>query len=102
MDSQFNPIVPVTDDGSNHKKIGPIITTFVTIIVIIALALYLFASKSNNQQLIPNDNSSVATEQSSAGKSSGSIQTITNTSDDVQSIQNDLNNSTIGIDSQNF
>jgi uncharacterized protein YpmB len=77
-------------DTKSPKKVGPIIVIFVIIVIIIALALYFFASKSNNQQT-PVDNSSVA-----------AVQPITNTSDDIQSIQNDLNNSTKGIDSQNF
>ncbi len=91
-----------TNSPIPSKKIGPIIAVFVIIVVIIAAVLYFVGSNSNKPVPSTSDNSSVATQQADVNQAVSSVQPITNTSDDVQSLQNDLNNSTTGIDGQNF
>jgi flagellar basal body-associated protein FliL len=81
--------------NSEHKKIGPIISTLVIVLVLIIAALYIFASKVSQHA-----NTDAMTD--SAASSSQTVQPITNDSDDVQSIQADLNASTRGVDNQSF
>ena len=78
---------------AEQKKIGPIISTLIIVLILIMAALYIFASQVT-QQTLPTDDSTDA--------SSTTVQPITNNSDDVQSMQNDLNASTQGLNSQNF
>ncbi|GEM_PF-497665 len=97
--------------GNSHKKVGPIVATLVVILVIIIAAIYIFASKVNKQPL-PNDNQTVGTVQNSqpiapqtnqpVSASTDSVAPINNSADDLQSLQNDLNNSTVGVDAQNI
>ncbi len=118
MDSQLNqssptsipPISPVNNGGSSaigngHKKVGPIIATLVIVLILIIAALYVFASRIN-QQAIPYDNTtadqSSATDQSTTPPSPQTIKPVTGKSDNVTSLQSDLNASTNGVDSQNF
>ena len=82
---------PTASDSKGHKKVGPIIAALVITLVLIIAALYIFAS-SLNQQAVPTDDVTAA----------ASVQPITNNSTDVQSLQNDLDNSTTGLDNQNF
>ncbi len=113
--SPFAPATPTPskdNGGTNHKKVGPTIVIFIIIVTIIFLATYLFASNSNKQQQIPTNDSSIAAKgsvnasQAAIGsqvdQSGQTVQPITNTGDDLQSLQNDLNNSTTGVDNQNF
>ena len=78
-----------------HRKVGPIITVLVIVLILIIGALYLFASKTNApapENTMTND----------ATAASQEVQPVTNTSDDVSSIEADLNASTQGLDQQNF
>lgn len=89
--------------GSNNskKKIGPIIVTLVVVLVIIIAALYIFASKVNHEQppeIYRSEHNTVSTN----NNEDVSVQPITNKSDDVQSLQDDLNKSVEGLDSQDF
>lgn len=61
------------------KNVGPIIGTLVVIIVLIAVALYVFASHINRQALINEEINSTST-------------TMVNGGDDIQTLKNDLNN----------
>src|SRR5690242_16756626 len=81
--------------ANGQKKVGPIIATLVIVLILIIAALYLFASRIN-QPSLPSDTS---TDSASASQS---VQPVTGTSDDPHSLQNDLNNSTTGLDKQNF
>ena len=72
-----------------HKNVGPIIATLVIILVLIIGALYIFASRIN-QQAIPSDAETTTT----------TVTTITNKSDDVKSLQSDLNTSASGLNGQ--
>ena len=92
-----NATLPGTDNG--HKKVGPIVATLVIILILIIAALYLFASRVN-QQPIPTDTASVAVDSSSTDTQT--VAPINNSADDPQSLQNDLNSATNGVSSQNF
>ncbi len=107
MDLQNNTPIPsqnmtkneppsqIVNNAGSNKKIGPTIAIFVILIILISIAIFLFASKANHNQLPPLENSqSIATQQA--------VEPITNTNDDVHSLQTDLNNSTTGVDTQNF
>lgn len=75
--------------GKAEKKVGPIVATLIIVLILIIVALYLFASKVNP----PATPSDTATEQTG---------TAVTTQTDVQNLQNDLNNATNGLDQQNF
>ncbi len=101
MPANTSPIMPAAHP--EHKKVGPIIATLVIVLVLVIAALYLFASRIN-QQSAPIDaaaSTNTAPQQTTASQSQ-SVQPVTNNSDDIQSIQADLNASTNGVDSQNF
>ncbi len=92
---------------TSTKKVGPVIAIFVVLVLIIVAVIYLFASRSNMQQQVPVDNAiasqlPAAATQGINNENSQTVQPIMNTTDDLQSLQNDLNNSTAGIDTQNF
>jgi cell division protein FtsN len=72
-----------------EKKVGPIVATLIIVLILIIAALYLFASKVN-QPAIPTD-ASVTTGNAAPASAQ-----------DIQSLQNDLNSSTNGLDKQNF
>ena len=72
---------------SGEKKVGPIVATLIIVLVLIIAALYLFASKAN-QPAIPTDASMQAANAS--------------TSIELNSLQKELDNSTAGLDKQNF
>jgi len=78
-----------------HKKVGPIIATLVIVLVLIIAALYIFASKVSQRTASDQMTDRPAT-------TSATVQAVTNKSDDLNSIQADLNASTNGVDQQNF
>ena len=78
--------------SENKKNIGPIIATLVIVLILIIGALYIFASHIS-QQTLPAD---------ALNTSTTTVQVITNKSDDVNSLQNDLNSSIDGLNKQNF
>lgn len=101
--------------GSDHsKKLGPIMATFVIVIILVAAGLYIFASQMNKQQppttTTPANldiNTQVRASQQSQAQDqtpapSPTIAPVTSKSTDVNSLQADLNASTNGLDGQNF
>jgi len=105
MDTQQNsPLTPNTSaiDPNGHKKVGPIIATLVIVLILIIAALYVFASRLN-QQAVPTDESTAPTvDNNYATTTSTQVQPVSSKADDVKSLQADLNVSTYGVDSQNF
>lgn len=102
------PIAPITPP--EHKKVGPIIATLVIILILVIAALVMFASRLNQTQDTTTDNTAdtssntqvTTNDTSSTSASLETVKPITNTADDAQSLQTDLNNSTTGLDNQNF
>ena len=86
---------PTQIETTKSKKVGPIIVTLIIILVVIIGVLYFFAS-TLNKQAIPTDGSLAGDD------STTTVKPITNTDNDIQSLQNDLNNSTAGVLEQNF
>jgi len=82
--------------GGAPKKVGPIIMGSIVVLVIIAVGIYFFATRTDR------DNMPAPTNQTGASTTVQTVKPITNTADDPQSLQNDLNNSTTGLDSQTF
>ena len=87
----MNETTPV--EQPSEKKVGPIVATLIIVLVLIIAALYVFASKVN-QPAIPTD--------ASMGETASTSNTVPNSPQDIQSLQNDLNSSTNGLDKQNF
>lgn len=84
---------PMNDEP--NKKVGPIISTLVIVLILIIAALYIFASKVSQRTATDQ-----MTDQPAA--TSTTVTPVTNNSDDLNSIQSDLNVSTNGVDNQNF
>ncbi len=80
-----------TEQENGHKKVGPIIATLVIVLILIIGALYIFASRMN-QQTLPADITIDTTTRT--------VKEITNTSDDINSLNNDLNSSAGGLEGQ--
>ena len=76
---------------NGHKKVGPIVATLVIVLILIIGALYMFASHIN-QQALPGDSITSTT--------TGTVVPVTNTADDVKSLQDDLNSSANGLNGQ--
>lgn len=87
-----------------HKKVGPIVVTLVVVLVLVIVALYIFASKISQQNPLDmtNADGDVPTTTQSQPAAVQAVPTVTGTSTDVQSLQNDLNTSVNGVDNQNF
>ena len=96
MNNQNMP--PVTPAPHTDKKVGPIISSLIIVLVLIFAALYLFASRIT-QPSLTDDSTSGDTQTAS---SSNGVKPVTSTSTDVKSLQSDLNASTNGLDNQNF
>jgi HAMP domain-containing protein len=92
-ESQPAPVINQVNDG--QRKVGPIIGTLVIVLILIIAALYLFASRVN-QEPTPSDSSS------DAAAVSQTVEPITGTADDASSLEADLNRATQGLDNQNF
>lgn len=96
MDQNNQPIANATQPmtppvmETPHKKSGPMIAGLAVILIIIIGALYMFAARSQAPVIPTEENTSTE------------VQSVTNTSDDVSSLEADLNTSVSGIDSQNF
>ncbi len=109
--TQQPPVVAFQNNiAPEHKKVGPIIAVLIIILVLIIGALYLFASRINEEQ-VPTDSSVAAdgtpsalqqSQTSSSGSADQFVQPVTNNADDVTSLEADLNASTKGLDGQNF
>ena len=102
-------------NGNNHKKVGPIVVALIVVIIIVIIALFVLASNVN-KGVMPVDQSSSAanintnatitnpnatpSEQITAPAAAPAVQPVTGTSDDLNSLQSDLNASTNGVDAQ--
>ena len=107
MPVEPTPVSPIAPTNGEHKKVGPIISALVILIIIIIIALFVLASNVN-KQVVPVDtamenianDSAMQTDQNPAP--SVSVAPITNTADDLQSLQADLNASINGVDAQSI
>jgi len=92
---QMNP----QENPNGNKKIGPIVASLVIVLVLIFATLYLFAAKVSQHNAAEDITDPTV---SSTSTNDATVQPVTNTNDDLQSIQSDLNTSTSGVDQQNF
>ena len=81
---------PITSTESK-KKVGPIVVVLAVVLVLIIGALYLFASNINKSPSMDDQAGVVET-----------VKPVTNTADDVNSINADLNSATQGLEQTNF
>ena len=91
-----NPMInnPSSTSASMPKKTGPMIGILVVVLILIIGALYLFASKLSTPATPSDETSMMDSSDNSAAVQN--VQPVTNTSDDVQSLQNDLNSANVG------
>ena len=99
--------LPTPTIQKEHNKVGPIIAILVVVLILVIAALYAFGSLLNKNQTPPlNITSSLVAPGSnnipSTPSTTQTVAPITNNADDPQSLQNDLNAATQGVDSQNF
>jgi uncharacterized protein YxeA len=93
MDQQNQVQMPITTAPVTPKKNGPIIAILIIVVILVIAGLYLFAAKINTtDQTTPYEET--------AGTQS--VQPVTSQSDDVQSLEADLDASAEGLDGQNF
>ncbi len=98
VQSNSTPTSTPTYTHPEKKKVGPIIAILIVVLVLVIGALYLFASRINQQ--IPADNNVAGSDAVSTQPET--VTPITSKSDDVSSIESDLNTSINGLDNQNF
>ncbi len=94
---------------NNHKKMGPIVAIIVVVLALIVAAVYIFSSKSSysvdsykETYTAPVDTLNKMDTTSYTETTSQSVTPITSQSNDPQSLENDINASTNGLDEQNF
>jgi hypothetical protein len=78
--------------SSEHSKTKPMIILLTGALVLIIVVLYMFASRTSPSPL-PSE---------SIADTTSEVRKVTGTSDDVSSIETDLNTSVTGLDTQNF
>ena len=93
----YTPPNSPTNTGSSPKKTSMAIVMLVVALILILAALYLFASRMDSS--VPNTTDST---NASAVNEAPAVAPVTNTSDDMDSIQADLNASTQGVDGQSI
>lgn len=105
---QTNPSLDTMSPINKPKKVGPIVAILVVILIIIIAGVY-FVSKQfevvspdTDTALNPVDETSDLSQINNTNTSviSETIAPITNTSDDLDSLQKDLNSSIDGLDAQ--
>jgi hypothetical protein len=85
------PSYPTPD--TTNKKLGPIVAILVIVLVLIAAAIYLFATRGTTAEQIDSDNDTASSQE---------VQPVTNNSDEVSDLEADLDASVTGLDDQNF
>lgn len=81
-----------------HKKVGPIIATLVIVVVLVAAAVYLFASRVNQQAALKKQYEAELNTSTTTIIRTYTVQRINGTSTDPKSLQIDLDKATEGLD----
>ncbi len=107
MDQQTQPMQqpstpPMATMPAEHKRVGPIVAILTIVLILVIGAIWLFASRMNKEQPTEDTNMVNNSMDTSASAEPETITPVTNTADDVDSINADLNASTKGLDGQNF
>lgn len=91
---------------NNPRKFGPIIVITIIILIIIAVGIYLFSSKIStpdptiqNNITVEENTPAITPDQNNVPET---IAPVSNTDDDVNSLQNDLDMSIQGIEAQSI
>lgn len=77
-----------------NRKVGPIVTTVIIVVLVIIGGIYLFASYANKEDSYGGNGDTSAPQ--------STVAPVTNNSDEVDTIQADLNASIQGLDQQDF
>lgn len=88
--------------GCKHKKVGPIVVTLVIVLALIIVALYFFASRIDKRAIPADDISTTNSSTSTSITTTKTVTPVTSTKDDVKSLENDLNTSIDGVNSQSI
>ncbi len=90
--------------NGNHKKVGPIVAALVVILLVVIAALYMLSSKVKTPDLLPSNNNTAPIQSVSSTNNSQpaeeTVAPISSNADDLQSLQNDLDQSITGVDAQ--
>jgi uncharacterized protein YxeA len=89
-------------EPNNIKKIGPIVVTLIIVLVLVIAALYIFASRLSENGTGAYIDSDTSASSLVDDTTIVDIPTITNTSDDPESLLKDLESATNGLESNNF
>ena len=88
-----------------HKRVGPIIASLIVVLILVVVALYLFAAQMSQPNAEDTTGQTAANTTASTSDSvplTPEVQSVTNTADDPQSLQNDLDKATYNVDQQTF
>jgi hypothetical protein len=92
---------PVTPTPAPQKKnVFPIVAALIALVIII-VALYFFATRLDTAP-VPTDDAAAGTYDSEDFTTTEEVRPVSGTSDDVQSLEADLEASIDGLDNQNF
>ena len=81
---------------SQHKKVGPILATMVIIVILIAAAIYVFASRISQQTEYNKEYNAALN--AATTTHTYTVQRIQGTSTDPRALESDLKKATEGLD----
>lgn len=99
---------PTTPIVTSQKKVGPIVAIAIAVVVIIAVAIYMFSSRytvvnpTTQQTTETGANVNNAVSEQNIVTPEATVAPISNTTDDLDSLQNDLDSSIKGLESSSI
>lgn len=102
--SEPQPTSPIVN---SQKKMGPIIAVAITVVVIIIVAIYMFSSRytvenTSTQTIETGANANSAVVEQNIVAPESTVAPISNTKDDIDSLQSDLDSSINGLESSSI
>lgn len=86
------------DKKNQHKKVGPIIASMIIIVILVVAAIYVFASRINQQAAFNKQLDDALKVDGTTTSRTIIIQKIQGTSTDPAVLQSDLEKATAGLD----
>lgn len=100
--SVFNTQLSSDSKDGKSKRVGPIIVALIIVLLLVIAALYIFASRIEQQTVPTSDTATAANTVNENQATIKMVTPVTNTADDLNSLQNDLDASMEGVDVQAF